>query len=73
MSPERVSDVGLLMAAIDTARAAATRVAADVDVAGSGVILHAAAAASKAQSEVAILGGRPLGLHLREEDIYIGR
>jgi len=23
--------------------------------------------------EVAILGGRPLGLHLREEDIYVGR
>jgi len=46
-----------VMAAIDAAHAAATRVAADADIAGSGVILHAAAAASKAQSEVAIFGG----------------
>jgi hypothetical protein len=23
--------------------------------------------------EVAVLGGRPLGLHLREEDVYIRR
>jgi len=46
-----------VMAAIDAARAAAARVAPDADIAGSGVILHAAAAASKAQTEVAIFGG----------------
>ena len=46
-----------VMAAIDAARGAARRVAPDADFAGSGVILHAAAAASQAQSEVAIFGG----------------
>jgi predicted exporter len=46
-----------VMAAIAAARAAATRVAPDADIAGSGVILHAAAAASKAQTEVAVFGG----------------
>jgi predicted exporter len=45
------------MRAIDVARAAARRVASDADIAGSGVILHAAAAASGAQNEVAIFGG----------------
>lgn len=49
-----------VMGAIDAARAAAARVAPDVDVAGSGVILHAAAAASKAQNEVATFGGLDL-------------
>jgi len=39
-----------VMAAIDAAKAAAAAVAADADIAGSGVILHAAAAASKAQT-----------------------
>jgi len=46
-----------VMSALDAARDAAARVAPDVDIAGSGVILHAAAAASKAQTEVAIFGG----------------
>jgi predicted exporter len=45
-----------VIAAIDAARAAAARVAADVEIDGSGVILHAAAAASKAQAEVATFG-----------------
>jgi len=46
-----------VMTAIAAARAAATQVATDADIAGSGVILHAAAAASKAQTEVAVFGG----------------
>ena len=49
-----------VMRAIDTARAAATAIAPDAEVAGSGVILHAAAAASKAQHEVATFGGLDL-------------
>jgi predicted exporter len=46
-----------VMKAIARARGAARDVAPDVETAGSGVLLHAAAAASKAQTEVAIFGG----------------
>jgi len=55
--PYRTETHHVVMSAIDAARTAATRVATDADIAGSGVILHAAAAASKAQSEVAVFGG----------------
>ncbi|MEO8062545.1 MAG: MMPL family transporter [Pseudomonadota bacterium] len=48
---EKVTD------AIAAARAAALGVSADAETAGSGVILHAAAAASKAQAEVTTFGG----------------
>jgi predicted exporter len=55
--PYRTETHHEVISAIDAARAAAARIAPDVDTAGSGVILHAAAAASKGQNEVAIFGG----------------
>jgi predicted exporter len=55
--PYRTETQERVTAAIDAARAAATGVTKDAQIAGSGVILHAAAAASKAQSEVATFGG----------------
>jgi len=58
--PYRTETHSAVMMAIDTARAAAARVASDADIAGSGVILHAAAAAGKAQAEVATFGGLDL-------------
>jgi len=55
--PYRTETQQRVTAAIDVARGAATAAASDAVIAGSGVILHAAAAASKAQSEVATFGG----------------
>ena len=55
--PYRTDTQERVTAAIDAARTAATAVAGDAVIAGSGVILHAAAAASKAQAEVATFGG----------------
>lgn len=54
--PYKTEVQGTVTGAIDAARAAAARVSPDVEVAGSGVILHAATAASKAQTEVAVFG-----------------
>jgi predicted exporter len=56
-APYRTATQEKVTAAIGQARAAAAAVANDAVIAGSGVILHAAAAASKAQSEVATFGG----------------
>lgn len=55
--PYRTETQEKVTAAIAAARAAALGVSADAQIAGSGVILHAAAAASKAQAEVATFGG----------------
>ena len=55
--PYRTETQAKVSVAIDAARAAALGTAADAQIAGSGVILHAAAAASKAQAEVATFGG----------------
>jgi predicted exporter len=55
--PYRTDSQEEVTAAIEGARAAALGVSRDVEVAGSGIILHAAAAASKAQAEVATFGG----------------
>ena len=54
--PYRTETQGVVTGAIDAARAAAAAVAQDVEIDGSGVILHAAAAASKAQAEIAAFG-----------------
>jgi predicted exporter len=54
--PYRTETHADVMAALADARAAATRFASDAAVDGSGVVLHAAAAASKAQAEVATFG-----------------
>jgi predicted exporter len=54
--PYRTETHGDVMAALAEARAAAARIANDAAVDGSGVVLHAAAAASKAQAEVATFG-----------------
>lgn len=54
--PYRTETQGDVTAAIDAARAAAQASVADVQVEGSGVILHAAAAASRAQGEIATFG-----------------
>jgi predicted exporter len=54
--PYRTETHAAVMDALARAREAAVIVAADVAVDGSGVILHAAAAASKAQAEVATFG-----------------
>lgn len=54
--PYRTETHADVMRALTEARAAATAVAADARVDGSGVVLHAAAAASKAQAEVATFG-----------------
>jgi predicted exporter len=54
--PYRTGPQGKVTNAIDAARAAAAAMARDVEIDGSGVILHAAAAASKAQAEVATFG-----------------
>ncbi|MEJ0086086.1 MAG: MMPL family transporter [Pseudomonadota bacterium] len=55
--PYRTETQEKVTGAIAAARAAASGAASDAEIAGSGVILHAAAAASKAQSEVATFGG----------------
>jgi predicted exporter len=54
--PYRTETQGEVTAAIDAARAAAEARVADVQIEGSGVILHAAAAASRAQGEIATFG-----------------
>jgi predicted exporter len=58
--PYRTETHGEVMQAIALARQAATSVAPDAEIAGSGVILHAAAAAGTAQDEVATFGGLDL-------------
>ncbi len=58
--PYRTETHGEVMRAIGLARSAATGVVSDAEIAGSGVILHAAAAAGKAQDEVATFGGLDL-------------
>ena len=55
--PYRTETQAKVTAAIEAARVSAVGIAADTEVAGSGVILFAAAAASQAQSEVATFGG----------------
>jgi predicted exporter len=55
--PYRTETQETVTAAVEAARAAAQKVASDAQISGSGVILHAAAAASKAQAEVATFGG----------------
>lgn len=55
--PYRTETHHAVMHAIALANLAAKSVAPDVEIDGSGVILHAASAASKAQTEVAIFGG----------------
>lgn len=54
--PYRTETQGEVTDAIAAARAAARGVAPDADFAASGVVLHAAAAASKAQAEIAVFG-----------------
>lgn len=54
--PYRTETHAAVTKALAEARAAATAVTADAQVDGSGVVLHAAAAASKAQDEVATFG-----------------
>jgi predicted exporter len=54
--PYRTETHADVMAALAQARAAAAQIVADATVDGSGVVLHAAAAASKAQKEVATFG-----------------
>jgi len=54
--PYRTGTQQKVTAAIEAARAAAIGVSRDAEIAGSGIILHAAAAASKAQAEVATFG-----------------
>jgi predicted exporter len=54
--PYRTETQEKVTRAIQAATRNASGVAADAEVAGSGVILHAAAAASKAQAEVATFG-----------------
>lgn len=58
--PYRTETHAQVMEAIKLAKTAARRAAPDAEVAGSGVILHAAAAAGKAQAEVATFGGLDL-------------
>jgi predicted exporter len=55
--PYRTETHAQVMQAIGLAKLAARSVASDAEIAGSGVILHAAAAAGKAQDEVATFGG----------------
>lgn len=55
--PYRTETHAKVMEAIKLARTAARKAAPDAEIAGSGVILHAAAAAGKAQDEVATFGG----------------
>jgi predicted exporter len=55
--PYRTETQRAVIAAIDAGRDAALKVAGDARIDGSGVILHAAAAASKAQDEISIFGG----------------
>jgi predicted exporter len=54
--PYRTETQGDVMAAIAAARSAAAAVTPKAEIDGSGVILHAAAAASKAQAEIATFG-----------------
>ena len=58
--PYRTETHARVMEAIGLAKLAARSVAPDAEIAGSGVILHAAAAAGKAQDEVATFGGLDL-------------
>lgn len=54
--PYRTETQGQVTDAIAAARAAAADISADASFAASGVVLHAAAAASKAQKEIATFG-----------------
>lgn len=58
--PYRTETHAVVTRAIDAATAAAKGASSDAEIAGSGVILHAAAAAGKAQDEVATFGGLDL-------------
>jgi predicted exporter len=55
--PYRTETQRAVIAAIEAGREAAAKMAGDARIEGSGVILHAAAAASKAQAEISTFGG----------------